>query len=213
VLLVDDHPIVREGLAARIEMEDDLIVCGMAATAEHAVDLMGQLNPDIVVTDLSLTGKPGLELIKDIRAARPALPILVLSIHDEELWAERVLRAGAQGYVMKAQATEKVMEAIHRVLSGGVWISERMSSQLLGRLTHGRNAPSGSVLATLSDRELEVFQMIGRGLSMREIALQLYLSAKTVEVHREHIKEKLGLKNSAELLRYAVTYTLEERRM
>ena len=114
---------------------------------------------------------------------------------------------------MKAQATEKVMEAIRRVLSGGVWISDRMSSQLLGRLTQGSHAPSGSPLATLSDRELEVFQMIGRGLSMKEIAVQLYLSAKTVEVHREHIKEKLGLKSSAELLRYAVTYTLEERRM
>lgn len=213
MLLVDDHPIVREGLAARIEMEGDLVVCGMAATAEQAIDLVAQLNPDLVVTDLSLTGKPGLELIKDLRAGRPTLPILVLSIHDEELWAERVLRAGAQGYVMKAQATEKVMEAIHRVLSGGVWISDRMSSQLLERLTQGRNTPSGSPLATLSDRELEVFQMIGRGLSMREIAVQLYLSAKTVEVHREHIKEKLGLKSSAELLRYAVTYTLEERRM
>ena len=213
MLLVDDHPIVREGLAARIEMEGDLLVCGMAAAAEHAIDLVAQLNPDLVVTDLSLSGKPGLELIKDLRAARPTLPILVLSIHDEELWAERVLRAGAQGYVMKAQATEKVMEAIHRVLSGGVWISDHMSSQLLGRLTQGRNTPSDSPLATLSDRELEVFQMIGRGLSMREIAVQLYLSAKTVEVHREHIKEKLGLKSSAELLRYAVTYTLEERRM
>jgi len=213
VLLVDDHPIVREGLAARIDMEDDLVVCGMAANAEQAVDLIAQSNPDLVVTDLSLSGKPGLELIKDIRAARPNLPILVLSIHDEELWAERVLRAGAQGYVMKAQATEKVMEAIRRVLSGGVWLSDRMSSQLLGRLTQGRNAPSDSPLATLSDRELEVFQMIGRGMSMRDIAMQLYLSSKTVEVHREHIKEKLGLKSSAELLRYAVTYTLEERRM
>jgi DNA-binding NarL/FixJ family response regulator len=213
VLLVDDHPIVREGLAARIELEGNLLVCGMAATAEHAMDLVSQMNPDIVVTDLSLTGKPGLELIKDIRAARPTLPILVLSIHDEDLWAERVLRAGAQGYVMKAQATEKVMEAIHRVLSGGVWISERMSSLLLGRLTQGRNTPSGSPLAPLSDRELEVFQMIGRGLSMKEIAGQLHLSAKTIEVHREHIKEKLGLKSSAELLRYAVTYTLEERRL
>jgi DNA-binding NarL/FixJ family response regulator len=211
--LVDDHPIVREGLAARIELEGDLIVCGMAATAEHGMELVAQLGPDIVVTDLSLSGKPGLELIKDIRAARPLLPILVLSIHDEDLWAERVLRAGAQGYVMKAQATEKVMEAIHRVLAGGMWLSERMSSLLLGRLTQGRNTPSGSPLAALSDRELEVFQMIGRGLSMKEIAAQLYLSAKTIEVHREHIKEKLGLKSSADLLRYAVTYTLEERRL
>jgi DNA-binding NarL/FixJ family response regulator len=212
VLLVDDHPIVREGLAARIEMEGDMTVCYMAQTADEAMEMINSSEPDIVVTDLSLSGRPGLELIKDIRAARPTLPVLVLSIHDEELWAERVLRAGAQGYVMKAQATEKVMEAIRRVLGGGVWLSEHMSSLLLGRLTAGHAAASGTPLSALSDRELEVFQMIGRGLSIKEIAAQLFLSAKTVEVHREHIKEKLGLKGSAELLRYAVTYTLEEHK-
>ncbi|MGD1277564.1 MAG: response regulator transcription factor [Tepidisphaeraceae bacterium] len=210
MLLVDDHPIVLEGLGTRVELEGDMTVCGMAATAAQAMELLERSAPDIVVTDLSLSGKPGLELIKEIRAARPGLPILVLSIHDEELWAERVLRAGAQGYVMKAQATEKVMDAIHRVLAGGVWLSERMSALLLGRLTQGRAAPSGTPLAALSDRELEVFQMIGQGMSVKEIASHLFLSAKTVEVHREHIKEKLGLKSSAELLRYAVTYALEE---
>jgi DNA-binding NarL/FixJ family response regulator len=209
--LVDDHPIVREGLATRIEMEGDLVVSGMAENVDQALEQIKNSEPDIVVTDLSLTGRPGLELIKDIRTQWPSLPILVLSIHDEELWAERVLRAGAQGYVMKSQATEKVMEAIRRVLAGGVWLSDAMSSALLGRLRANRQpAPRGLPLSTLSDRELEVFQMLGRGLSVKEIATQLFLSSKTVEVHREHIKEKLGLRSSAELLRYAVIHTLEE---
>jgi DNA-binding NarL/FixJ family response regulator len=211
VLLVDDHPIVREGLAARIEMEGDMIVSGMAETADQAIGLIQKSEPDIVVTDLSLSGRPGLELIKEIRATWPALPVLVLSIHDEDLWAERVLRAGAQGYVMKSHATERVMEAMRRVLAGGLWLSEHMSSSLLGRLTHHRQpAAQGMPLSTLSDRELEIFQMIGLGLSVKEIAQQLFLSSKTVEVHREHIKEKLGLRSSAELLRYAVVHTLEE---
>lgn len=211
VLLVDDHPIVREGLATRIEMEGDMVVSGMAETADQALDLIRQSEPDIVITDLSLSGRPGLELIKEIRASWAALPVLVLSIHDEELWAERVLRAGAQGYVMKSHATEKVMEAMRRVLAGGMWLSDNMSSTLLGRLTHHRQPPiHGMPLSTLSDRELEVFQMIGTGLSVKEIAQQLFLSAKTVEVHREHIKEKLGMRSSAELLRYAVVHTLEE---
>jgi DNA-binding NarL/FixJ family response regulator len=211
VLLVDDHPIVREGLAARIEMEGDLFVSGMAQNADEALELIQKSEPDIVITDLSLSGRPGLELIKDIRTTRPSLPILVLSIHDEDLWAERVLRAGAQGYVMKSHATERVMEAIRRVLGGGVWLSDHMSSALLGRLAHRRQPVTPEMpLATLSDRELEVFQMLGRGLSVKEIAAQLFLSSKTVEVHREHIKEKLGMRSSAELLRYAVVHTIEE---
>ncbi len=190
-----------------------MIVCAMAENADQALEAIATNEPDIVVTDLSLSGRPGMELIKDIRTARPSLPILVLSIHDEDLWAERVLRAGAQGYVMKARATEKVMEAIRRVLAGGVWLSDELNSGLLGRLTHGRlTAANGTPLAKLSDRELEIFQMIGRGLSIKEIATQLFLSSKTVEVHREHIKDKLGIRSSAELLRYAVTYTLEEPR-
>jgi DNA-binding NarL/FixJ family response regulator len=208
VLIVDDHPIVREGLASRLELEGDMLVSGQAESAQQAMQLIEQAVPDLVITDLSLSGKPGLELIKEIRATRPTLPVLVLSIHDEELWAERVLRAGAQGYVMKAQATEKVIDAIRRVLEGGLWLSERMNAAVLGRLAQGRAKVSETPLVALSDRELEVFQMIGQGLSVKEIAAHLFLSAKTVEVHREHIKEKLGLKSSAELLRYAVTYML-----
>jgi DNA-binding NarL/FixJ family response regulator len=211
VLLVDDHPIVREGLATRIEMEGDMVVSDMAETADQAIERIQKEEPDIVVTDLSLSGRPGLELIKDIRTHWPGLPILVLSIHDEELWAERVLRAGAQGYVMKSQATEKVLEAMRRVLGGGLWLSEHMSSALLGRLTSRRQTVTRDTpLSRLSDRELEIFQMIGLGLSVKEIAQQLFLSSKTVEVHREHVKEKLGMRSSAELLRFAVIHTLEE---
>jgi DNA-binding NarL/FixJ family response regulator len=186
-----------------------MTVCAMAETADQAMEFAANSQPDLVITDLSLSGKPGLELIKDFRIQYPSLPVLVLSIHDEDLWAERVLRAGAQGYVMKSQATEKVIDAVRRVLAGGIWISDHMNSILLSKLTTGQQVTSGSPLARLTDRELEVFQMIGRGLSIKEIAVHLHLSAKTVEVHREHIKEKLILKSSAELLRFAVTYALE----
>ncbi len=210
ILLVDDHPIVREGLVARIDAQDDMIVCGEAENAEQALDAVQRCSPDLVITDLSLTGRPGLELIKDLDRRFPSLPTLVLSIHDENLWAERVLRAGAKGYVMKAQATEKVMDAIRRVLAGGVWLSDSISSSLLGKLTRGRQRTSDSPVSQLSDRELEIFHMIGRGLSPREIAAQLFVSVKTVDVHRDHMKEKLGLRSSADLLRYAVTFALQE---
>jgi DNA-binding NarL/FixJ family response regulator len=194
-------------------MEGDMVVTGMAETADQAIEFIQKSEPDIVVTDLSLSGRPGLELIKEIRTSWPTLPILVLSIHDEALWAERVLRSGAQGYVMKSHATEKVMEAMRRILAGGLWLSEEMNSALLGRLANRRQpSPQDMPLSSLSDRELEIFQMIGRGLSVKEIAQQLFLSSKTVEVHREHIKEKLGFRSSAELLRYAVVHTLEEPR-
>ena len=211
ILLVDDHPIVREGLEARINQEPDLLVCGLAEDAHQAMELISQLDPDLVITDLSLEGKPGLELVKDLERAHPALPVIVLSIHDESLWAERVLRAGAEGYIMKSQATQKVVDAIRQVLAGGIWVSERLNAILLQKLTRKSPKPMGSPLEQLSDRELEIFQMIGNGLSMREIAVKLYLSIKTVEVHREHIKEKLGLKSSTELIRYAVTHAMDSK--
>jgi DNA-binding NarL/FixJ family response regulator len=210
VLVVDDHPVVREGLAARIDREADLGVCGTAADAHEAVERVEALSPDIVVTDLSLGGKPGIELIKDLRELRPALPVLVLSIHDEALWAERVLRAGASGYIMKSQATENVVEAIRTVVNGGVWVSERINAALLQRARRSAPSPAGSALERLTDRELEVFQLIGQGIGPREIAARLYLSVKTIEVHREHIKEKLELRSTAELIRYAVTHLLNE---
>jgi DNA-binding NarL/FixJ family response regulator len=210
VLIVDDHPVVREGLSARIDREADLSVCGTAADAHEAVERVVSLEPDIVVADLSLGGKPGIELIKDLQQLRPSLPVLVLSIHDEMLWAERVLRAGAGGYIMKSQATESVVEAIRAVVGGAVWVSPRVNAVLLQRARQSAASLAGSPLERLTDRELEVFQMIGQGIGPREIAAKLYLSVKTVEVHREHIKDKLALKSTAELIRYAVTHLLNE---
>ena len=209
ILLVDDHPIVREGLGARIDQEPDLAVCGLAADAHEAMDLIAEARPDLVIADLSLGGKPGLELVKDLDSHYPNLPVLVLSLHDETLWAERVLRAGAKGYISKSQATQKVVDAIHHVLDGGIWVSDKINDLLLKKYAKNQMPTPGSPLERLSDRELEIFQMIGQGLTVREIAGRLFLSHKTVEVHRDHIRDKLGLKSSAELLRYAVTYTLE----
>jgi DNA-binding NarL/FixJ family response regulator len=210
ILLVDDHPIVREGLAQFINSEPDLVVCGMAANSVEAMEqIAGQL-PDLVVMDLSLSGKPGLELVKDLAASYPSLPVLVLSIHDETLWAERVLRAGAEGYIMKSQATARIVAAIHHILGGGIWVSDQVNSTLLQKQISNRKPMSGSPLDQLSDRELEVFQCIGRGMSMKEIAASFHLSSKTVDVHRDHIREKLKVKSSTELIRYAVSYTLAD---
>jgi DNA-binding NarL/FixJ family response regulator len=210
ILLVDDHPIVREGLAQFINNEPDLAVCGMAADAPVAMELIDAQSPDLVVTDLSLTGRPGLELIKDIAARYPSLPLLVLSIHDETLWAERVLRAGAEGYIMKSQATGRIVAAIHHILGGGIWVSEQINAALLQKQISNRKPLQGSPLDQLSDRELEVFQCIGRGMSIKEIAGAFNLSSKTVDVHRDHIREKLKVKSSTELIRYAVSYVLAD---
>jgi DNA-binding NarL/FixJ family response regulator len=209
ILLVDDHPVVREGLEIRINAEPDLTVVGLAADAHQAMELIDSAKPDIVITDLSLGGKPGLELVKDLEKAHPNLPVLVLSIHDETLWAERVLRAGAEGYIMKSQATQKVVDAVRQVLGGGIWISEKMNAILLQKMTKTKAPALGSPLETLTDREIEVYQMIGQGLAVRHIAAKLHLSVKTVEVHREHIKAKLGLRSGMELVRHAVTHVLE----
>ena len=209
LLLVDDHPIVREGLSNRLNAENDLWVCALAADGHEAMDRVEDSSPDLIITDLSLGGRPGLELVKDLSSRHPSLPVLVLSIHDETLWAERVLRAGARGYIMKSQATQKVVDAVRRVLAGGIWVSEPVNEMLLYRVTGKRSSTTGSSLESLSDRELEVYQMIGHGQTMREIAAALYLSAKTVEVHRENIKDKLKLKSAAELIRHAVTHLLD----
>jgi len=209
LMLVDDHPIVREGLEIRLNQEPGLLVCGTAADAAQAMALVGSLKPDLVITDLSLEGKPGLELIKDLLHAWPDLPIIVLSIHDEMLWADRVLRAGARGYVMKSQATGQIVHAIHDVLEGGIWVSARMNAILLQKLAKGPGQRPGSPIDQLTDREMGIFHMIGQGMGPTEIAAKLFLSVKTVEVHREHIKAKLGLKNTGELIRYATTHLLD----
>jgi DNA-binding NarL/FixJ family response regulator len=210
ILLVDDHPIVREGLAQFINNESDLSVIGMASSGNEAMELINAQMPDLVVTDLSLSGKPGLELVKELAVKYPSLPVLVLSIHDETLWAERVLRAGAEGYIMKSQATGQIVAAIRHILGGEIWVSEPVNAILLQKQVRNRKPLQGSPLDQLSDRELEVFQCIGRGMSMREIAGVFNLSSKTVDVHRDHIREKLRVKSSTELIRYAVSYVLAD---
>jgi DNA-binding NarL/FixJ family response regulator len=210
ILLVDDHPIVREGLAQFINSEADLTVCAIASDAAEAMELVAAESPDLVVTDLSLAGRLGLELVKELAAKYPSIPVLVLSIHDEMVWAERVLRAGAEGYIMKSKATSQIVAAIRRVLGGGIWVSDPVNEILLQKQIRNRKPLQGSPLDQLSDRELEVFHCIGKGMNVKEIAAGFRLSSKTVEVHRDHIREKLRLKSSSELIRYAVSYLLAE---
>ncbi len=207
VLIVDDHPIFRNGIIQLINHEPDLHVCGEICSAAQALNGVEELKPDIVVLDLSIQGTNGIELMKSIRALYPQLPALMVSMHDESIYAERALRAGARGYVMKAAPSEKVIEAIRRVLSGGIYLSEAIGGRLLdtflnGRATHG----GGSTVEQLSDREIEIFRAVGEGRGTREIASTLFLSVKTVETHRAHIKEKLQLKTAPELVRAAVEW-------
>ena len=206
ILIVDDHPMMRQGLGQLIGLEPDLEICGEAENAERALDCLGSAKPDLVLADISLPGKNGLELIKDFQAIQPGLPILVISMHHESLYAERVLRAGGRGYVMKQEGGKKLMEAIRQVLSGQIYVSEKMSSEILEIFSGRRAGGEGSPVEKLSDREFEVFQLIGQGKSMREIADKLHLSVKTVEVHRANIKEKLKLKSASELVRYATRW-------
>jgi DNA-binding NarL/FixJ family response regulator len=206
VLLVDDHPIVRQGLSRLINNEPDLLVCAEAASAEQAVAAIALHNPSIAIVDIQLDGFDGIELIKLVRQRHPDLPMLVLSMHDESLYAERVLRAGARGYVTKQEAPEKVMTAIRRVLMGEIYVSEKIASRLLHSLAGTSKVALESPLQRLSDRELQVFRLLGSGLSVRQIAVKLGLSVKTIETHREHIKGKLNVTSSSELLRYAIEH-------
>ena len=210
ILLIDDHPIVRQGLSQLINQEPDLHVSAEAASAREALEALSKAVPDIAIVDISLDDRSGIELIKDLRARNATLPILALSMHDEALYAERALRAGAKGYIMKQEATEQVMNAIRKVLQGTIYVSERMASRLLNQFVNTRPGDDESPLGRLSDRELEIFTMIGRGIGTREIANKLFLSIKTVEAHREHIKEKLKLKSGTELMRMAVQHALEQ---
>jgi DNA-binding NarL/FixJ family response regulator len=204
IMLVDDHPVMREGLAQLINHEPDLTVCGQYEDAARAFAAIPAARPDLAIIDLSLKGSSGLELVKNSRASYPKLLILVLSMYDESLYAERVLRAGAAGYIMKQEASEKILGAIRQVLRGGIYLSEKMSSQLMHQLIGGKPPEAGSVLERLSDRELEVFGLIGQGKGTRQIAEHLHLSVKTIESHRAHIKEKLNLKDANELVHTAI---------
>ena len=210
ILIVDDHPVVRRGLRMLIDDEPDLFVCGEASDANEAIRVLDAKKPDLVIVDLSLKESSGLELIKRIKSRNAAAKMLVSSMFDESLYAERVLNAGALGYVSKQEAMEKVIEAIRCVLSGRVYLSAAMSDRMLHRLARDHQATQRSPVETLSDRELEVFEMIGRGRTTAEIAGQLHLSVKTVETHREKVKAKLGLKTAAELYQHAVRWVLEQ---
>jgi len=206
ILIVDDHPMMRQGLAQLINSEPDLTVCCEADTARQAFEAIAQGRPDLALVDISLPDKSGLELIKDLHALYPDLRVLVVSMHDESLYAERVLRAGGRGYVMKQEGGRKLMEAIRHVLSGQIYVSEKMSARILEIFSGGRRDNSGSPIGRLTDREFEVFQLIGQGKGTREIAEHLRLSVKTVEVHRANIKEKLGIKTATDLVRFAVRW-------
>lgn len=206
IFIVDDHPIMRRGLAELINLEKDLVVCGEAESIQAALELIKLHEPHVALVDLSLKNESGLELIKDIKARFPAVLILVLSMHDEAFYAERVLRAGAKGYIMKGQATGQVLVAIRRILTGEVYLSEAMSSKVLRKVTGEKDHKTGSAVERLSDRELEVFRFIGTGLGTRQIAERLSRSVKTVETYREHIKLKLDLKDSSELVQNAIQW-------
>ncbi|MBN2441075.1 MAG: response regulator transcription factor [Spirochaetales bacterium] len=210
LLIVDDHPIVRQGITRLINYEEELMVCGEAGNAKEALEAVEKEKPDMVIVDISLKGRSGLELIKDLRMRHQELPVLVVSMHDESLYAERVLRAGAKGYIMKQEPPEKVLNAIRQVLSGKIFVSEKMREKMLQRYVLGSSQKNASTVERLSDRELEVFRLIGKGMGTRQIAKELDLSIKTVETYREHIKEKLNLENSSKLLQYAIDWVQNE---
>jgi DNA-binding NarL/FixJ family response regulator len=207
ILIVDDHPMMRQGLAQLIGAETDLVVCGEAENAEQALGNVNSLKPDLVLADISLPGKNGLELIKDFQAIQPGLPILIISMHDESLYAERVLRAGGRGYIMKQEGGKKLMHAIRQVLDGKIFVSEKMSSEILEIFSGRRAGAESSPVEKLTDREFEIFQLIGQGKVTRDIADQLHLSVKTIDVHRGNIKSKLKVMSAAELIRFAVRWT------
>jgi len=206
VLIVDDHPIVRQGLAQLINQEKDLEVCGQAEDAHEAMQAIRQFDPDMVIVDIGLKNTSGMELIKDLKVQHPDLPVLTLSMYDEAVYGERALRAGAKGYIMKQEATEKVVTAIRRVLAGEVYVSSGMAAKMVNKFVGTGARTAGSPADCLSDRELEVFRMIGEGFSTREMAEKLHLSVKTVETYRAHIKDKLGLPDANELLRSAIRW-------
>ena len=204
ILIVDDHPIMRLGLSRLIDAEPDLTVAGEAGTAREALAHLEASPPDLVLVDMTLPDRSGLELIKDIRAAFEGIPCLAISMHDEELYAERVLRAGGRGYVMKEEAPGKLIQAVRRVMDGGVFLSGKMEARIVEIFAGGET--SGSPVDRLSDRELEVFRLLGEGMGTREVAGKLGISVRTIDAHRAHIKEKLGLRDATELVHQAVRW-------
>lgn len=206
IMIVDDHPIVRQGLRRLMEAEPDLEVCGEAETAREAKSMIRELRPDAVIVDVSLAQGDGLELVKDARAHYPTLPLLVLSMHDEVIYAERMLSAGANGYIMKQAASDQFLVALRRVLEGGIYVSETVGNTMIEKFAAGGAYTSANPVDSLSNRELQVLHMIGKGLSTRQTAEALNLSIKTVESHRQRIKRKLSLRTAAQLMQYAVNW-------
>ena len=206
---MDDHALIRRGLATLIGGETDMEVCGQAEDAASALSQIMKIQPDLVIVDISLKGNSGLELIKNIKAFSPKIQILVLSMHHESIYALRVLKAGARAYVMKQDVVNKVLDAIRRIRNGQLYVSDEVANQMLNRLVSGETAEDASPVATLSDRELEIVNLIGHGMLTREIASQLHVSIKTVETHRAHIKDKLNLRNATQLVQFCVRWVEE----
>jgi DNA-binding NarL/FixJ family response regulator len=211
ILVVDDHPIVRQGLTLLINREPDLVVCGEAEEAMAAIHVLASARPDLLIVDISLNGPDGIDLLKGIRLTHPALPVLILSMHDESIYAERALRAGANGYIMKQEATENVLVAVRTILNDEIYVSARIANQMLRHYITGSGTIRSSSIADLSDRELEVFRLIGEGHGTRQIAEELHLSVKTVETYQAHIKEKLSLRSSRELMQHAIQWNMNEK--
>ena len=210
LFIVDDHPITRQGIAVLINQEADMTVCGEADSAPLAMDLIPKAAPDLAIIDITLKTTSGIELMKNIKALLPDMPVLIMSMHDESLYAERALRAGAKGYIMKHEASEKILIAVRRVLSGELYLSEKMKEKMLHRLVKSRKEEVVFSIDTLSDREMEVFQLIGNGYSTRQIAGKLNLSVKTIDSYREHLKLKLRLEKGADLVRHAIQWVRSE---
>src|SRR5712692_1964290 len=206
VLIVDDHPIVRQGLRRIMENEDDLVVCGEAESVREARSAIKELNPDVIIADISLKQGDGIELVRDVRANHPLLPILVLSMHDETIYAERMLSAGANGYIMKQAASEQFLVALRRVLDGNIYVSEAVGNNMIQKFASGGAYVSANPIDRLSNRELQILHMIGKGMSTRETAGSLNLSIKTVESPRQRIKRKLNLTTGTQLVQYAVNW-------
>ena len=211
VLIVDDHPLLRKGVGQLIDQEKDLTVVGEAEDAQKAITAIETTKPDVALIDITLNGSSGIELLKNIKARFPKIKMLVLSMHDESVYAHRALRAGASGYIMKQEGPEKVLTAMRKVLRGEVYLSEHLGNRMLHTLVNGRAPSPTSPVEDLSDRELEVFNLIGQGHGTRPIAEKLHLSIKTIESHRAHIKEKLNLQNATELVHHAIQWVQSER--
>jgi DNA-binding NarL/FixJ family response regulator len=206
VFIVDDHPIVRDGLVTLINQQQDLVVCGGAEDAKEALNALSHAKPDVVIVDITLKDSDGIELTRDIKARYPRLPVVVLSIHDESVYAERALRAGAQAYLMKEVVSDNIIKAIRAVLTGEVYVSDRIARKVLRKAFGQKTTTTGAITDTLSNREFQVFRLIGHGCKASQIAHRMHLSTKTVETYRSRIKEKLNLANASDLLQYAIKW-------